>query len=383
MCYFTMEKQTEDINKNINYDFKLLYAFAIIMVVMGHCTCRGGFSLFTEFFPVYSFLMGLFVFASGYFYNSDNEDNVIAFIRKKTKKLIIPLYLWNIFYGGFVLIIQNYGFLSDVHVNMQNLFVDPIKNGQEFKLNGGSWFIFPLFMTHILNIIVRKILRTLKIKINEFVYFSISLAVGIAGIMLAQKGYHNGWYMPIVKIAYFIPFYSLGILYKKYEKYDKLDNLLYFSILISIALIMIYKYGSMPIVQPSWGNFNTSNAVIPFISGALGTAFWLRMSKILSPAIGKSKYTTLLADNTYSIMINHVLGFQIINSIFAMIHNYTGLCRNFNMEIFKSLSSYYCYLPKSISQLAIVYLFGAIFISIIIQKLILKIYAKLRNISVI
>ena len=63
-------------NNNINYTFKLLYALGIILVVAGHCN-GGGFSIFYEYFPIYAFHLGLFVFASGYFYNPENENNII------------------------------------------------------------------------------------------------------------------------------------------------------------------------------------------------------------------------------------------------------------------------------------------------------------------
>lgn len=56
-------------NNNTNYTFKLLYALGIIFICAGHCK-NGGFSLFYEFFPPYSFHLALFMFASGYFYKT-------------------------------------------------------------------------------------------------------------------------------------------------------------------------------------------------------------------------------------------------------------------------------------------------------------------------
>lgn len=93
-------------NKPINYQFKILYALGMIFVLAGH-TKGGGISLFYDWFPPYSFHLMLFMFASGYFYNSCSEDNVKQYLWKKIKRLVIPLYLWNIFYGVIVFLTKN------------------------------------------------------------------------------------------------------------------------------------------------------------------------------------------------------------------------------------------------------------------------------------
>ena len=53
--------------KNINYDFKFIYAIGMILVVAGHCS-NGGVSIFYDWFTPYAFHLPLFIFASGYFY---------------------------------------------------------------------------------------------------------------------------------------------------------------------------------------------------------------------------------------------------------------------------------------------------------------------------
>ena len=62
---------------NINYQFKLLYAIGIVMIVANHTSGNGGISLFYELFPAASFEIGLFVFTSGYFYKEKYEEDAI------------------------------------------------------------------------------------------------------------------------------------------------------------------------------------------------------------------------------------------------------------------------------------------------------------------
>lgn len=70
---------------NINYQFKLLYAIGIVMIVANHTSGNGGISLFYELFPAASFEIGLFVFTSGYFYKEKYEENILKYFIKKIK----------------------------------------------------------------------------------------------------------------------------------------------------------------------------------------------------------------------------------------------------------------------------------------------------------
>ena len=83
-----------------NYQFKLVYAIGMILIVANHCG-NGGVSLFYEFFPAYAFHLGLFIFTSGYFYKEISEENIKEYVCKKVKHLILPLYLYNFIYALF------------------------------------------------------------------------------------------------------------------------------------------------------------------------------------------------------------------------------------------------------------------------------------------
>ena len=69
------------VNEKVNYQFKLLYAFGMIFIVAGHCG-NGGISLFYDWMPPYAFHIGLFVFASGYFYKESNEQEIWKYIQE-------------------------------------------------------------------------------------------------------------------------------------------------------------------------------------------------------------------------------------------------------------------------------------------------------------
>lgn len=366
----------------MNYTFRILYAIAMIMVVAGHCM-NGGISFFYEWFPPYAVHLAVFMFSSGYFYKDSVEENgKVDYIWKKVKKLIVPLYLWNFFYALITLVASwiGYGFVGTV--NLYTLFIAPITDGHQFTFNLGGWFVIPLFMVQVYNVFLRGMWKKVFKKINEYILFVFNMLMGILGVYIASIGFNTGWWLVLVRMLYFIPFYSLGILYnRKIERMDRVSNITYFSVVLILQLFLIEYYKTPIVFVPSWCNDFVYGPIVPYVIGFLGIAFWLRIAKILEPAIGRSKCINLIAGNTYSIMINHFLGFFILNTVFAVIHICTGLLGGFDLVSYK-YAIYYVYLPNDIDNFLIVYLVVGIAIPILMQKVIdyaKKQYGMVRN----
>lgn len=151
-----------------------------------------------------------------------------------------------------------------------------------------------------------------------------------------------------------------------------MPNGFYFLLIFTIQLIIIVVNGGAPLYEQVWSKF-TSFTFMPYIVGFLGIAFWLRITRILTPVIGKSKIINLIADNTFSIMVNQFLGFMLVKAFYACGFKYTDfLFQDFNWEAYHTDIWYY-YLPKGLSQTAIIYVFVSITLSISIQLLINKI----------
>ena len=143
----------------------------------------------------------------------------------------------------------------------------------------------------------------------------------------------------------------------------------------------------MPIIKPGEGHISetTTFLLMPYITGMLGTAFWLRISKILKPAIGKSKYVNLIANNTYPIMMNNICGMKVSYAIYALLHTYTNLCPDFDMSKYKS-EVWYQYSFNHYDQIYILHVVFVIAFSILLQKcftylnnLIVSYYKKIKN----
>ena len=364
--------------KNIDYRFKILYAVAAAMVVCGHIP-GGVISIISDWFPYFGFSLALFVFGSGYFYKRSNEETTVRYILEKAYKLLIPMYVYTLIYGLIVQVSRLAGFGMGGDFNLYNNLIAPVTDGHQYIYNMGGWFVVPLFMVETYNVLVRKISKPLCGNISEWFYFFISVALGIVGNYLASIGFHTGWWLVLVRMLYFVPFYSLGILYRSIlEKYDrKIPNFWYFSVVFALKLAVVCYCGKMPLYTPSRCNDFTEGAAMPIIVGVLGIALWMRIVTILEPVIGKSRRINAVADSTYSIMMNQFIGFMLIKAIYAQISRiYVGFA-DFDWTSYKTDIFWY-YTPKGISYTAIIYVAAGLAFPVFIQKTIDKLKIRCR-----
>ncbi len=295
--------------------------------------------------------------------------SVLKYIGKKAGTLLIPLYLYNIIYGLFVQATRLKGFAIGGDFSFYNIVIAPVTDGHQFIYNLGGWFIIPLFMIQVFNVLFRKCIKRFFPSVSEWFFFIVSIASGIAGNHLACTGYLEKGWLVLVRMLYFMPFYGLGIIYgTRLERYDRrIPHLWYFAGIILIRLLIVCHYGKMPMYTPSWCNDFTEEPVMPVIIGFSGIAFCMRVAAIITPAVGKSRCINTLADNTYSIMIHQFLGFMIIKTLYAVLNKYLGLFPDFDWTSYKS-SAFWFYMPKNLSQTLIIYVFAGLAFPILLQK---------------
>ncbi len=350
---------------SVNLQFKLLSAIGIIIIVSGHCY-HGSLSLAYEWFPPYSFNLALFTFISGYFYKPKYEASVTKYIWKRTKRLLIPAYLWNIAYGLFIMLMANFGYTIGAEPTPFNLFVMPFIDGEAFVYNLGSWFVYPLFLVCVFNVLFRKLFGLLKIK-NEYFFTVVYLAIGMIGINLALNGHSVGILKLVTRAMFFLPCFQFGRLYNtKLEQKDNLNSAAYFAILFLIQLLLMTFFDDIEYAPSSMMGFK-HGVVVPYITAITGIAFWLRVTRLLTPVIKNWKIIRLISDNTYNIMINHLLGFMCVKWVFYLVSLITPLFQDFSVTSLKS-TMWYFYMPKGIQLYAFVYLAGGIIVPILISK---------------
>lgn len=363
--------------KVIDYRFKIVYAIGIIMVVFGH-TEGGGIPLFGSFFPFYAFHLGLFVFCSGYFFRVGPEDRIGPVILKKVKKLIIPLYLYNLAYGLLVQLLSLAGFTIGEGFTLYNLTLAPILHGHQFAYNLGGWFVIPLFLVEMFGLFARKLFRLSGKKIPELIFFIVTLGLGVLGNYLSCLGYNYGWWLPLVRMLYFIPFFGLGIFYRNVlEPYlKKIPDALFLLALIVIQRILIQCFGRPLSYTAAWCNDFTEGPFMPIVVGFIGIAFWVRLAKVLEPYLGRRKWLNLIADHTYAIMIHQFIGIMLLKAIFGLCSHLFGIFRNFSWPLFQSDLWWY-YLVRGNHLTLILYSAAGIVVAVLIGILVRRISGKI------
>lgn len=143
----------------MNQKMNVLKALGIITVVAGHSGTD-----FFRFFPVYSFHMPLFIFISGYFFY---DTNVLSYVKKKAKSLLLPHLVWNFAYGVLVTLLLSYGLIKfGTTLSLKTVLWDPFIGGWQFHFNGPAWFIGTLFFVQILYLILKQLLGNKQIIIG-------------------------------------------------------------------------------------------------------------------------------------------------------------------------------------------------------------------------
>ena len=348
-----------------NKTFRILSAIGIILVVAGHL----GYNLFEigELFPYYSFHVFIFLFVSGYFYKREAEDRIGSYIIGKCLTLLVPYFLWNLFYGILAGILHGAGFSMGESLSLRTLFLSPFLDGHQFMYNFPAWFVPVLFMLEVINVLMRKILSLIHLNF-EWLIFVGCLAVGILTVWLAIGGHVWGYYKLPGRLLFMMPGFQMGRIYReKLEAHDTLEDGPYFLLVMGIQILITILCGGLAF-SAVWVSSFANGPVIPYLTVITGIAFWLRIARIISgiPYLaGKMAY---IGRNTYSIMMHHVASFMLVKAFFYLCSLYTPLCSEFDQEMFFHEIGF-VYLAGGAEASKWIYLFAGIALPLVIAEL--------------
>lgn len=328
--------------KKYNYTMGILSCIGIVCVVMGHMGCK----LLTvdNWFYYYSFHMPLFVFISGYFYDSKNKENILGYIGKKIKKLIVPFYITALIYLLLHSVLTFYGFSLGLEFSVYNWLIYPWLNDQSPGFNVACWFMIALFLVNVTHAILSRCIGTfIKEERFDFTILLVYIAITIAIVTYRESYTIKGFKLVFLRSMFLMSFYQLGYCYKKYfEVKDNLSNIYYFIICLGLRFLITVKYGPSDYAVYNI-SFGTPGHIV-FLAALLGIAFWLRIAKILTPILNQSKLAVYIGQHTMEIMAHHLFALFIIQLFFYYCFCCRGLFPEFDIAAFKS-NVYYKYIP--------------------------------------
>ena len=362
-----MEKQ----EKTLNIQFCILSAMGIIFIVDGHL--NNSYFDIGGLLPYYSFHIPLFAFISGYFYRPGSERDLRNYGKHKFKRLMVPYFLWNLFYGVLAWILRGMGFGFGEPVTLWNLLGEPFLHGYQFILNHAAWFVPTLFLTEMAYGAARRVVR------NTPALMSLCFFMGLAGIFVSRPWGTEGLLLTAVKVMFLLPVYGAGSLYRtRLEQKDTLGSPWYFSVILFLALGLAVS--GRRLIYAVSGCHDFTGYLLPYITAALGIAFWLRAARILTPALAGSRAVLFLGKNTFGVMMHHMTVFLLIKSCYAWLARGGILFGSFDFAAWKT-DFYYCFLPRGMGQFKVFYLLAGILVSLALETGVRTCWEKLWRIE--
>lgn len=307
---------------NVHFnEINILKALAIMLVVSGHLE----FSLLGMFTP-YSFQLALFFFISGYLFKDKYLTNIAEFMDKRIKSLLVPYFLYNLFYLCVTLLIAKLtGKLWGMPITFKNFFITPFLNGHQFDLSCPLWFVTQLFMTMTVFLFLMRTLKKCKDnKIFHLVFFTI---IGCLAIPLSKLTAVTPFTLIVIRTMMSLFFVYLGYFYAHYIK----DNYNIFTpkwagAMISLqAILWLFNRDFDPVHGIGlsyvlvWARFD-QQLIVPIFTSITGIWASLFVVKLLYPYLKDIKFLQDMGNVTYHIMANHLLVMYIITAILLKIN---------------------------------------------------------------
>ena len=359
-----------------NLTFRALYLLAIVFVVDGH-TSLGNFFDFNGLFRYYSFHLMLFAFGSGYFFRDGAQEHPLRAIAGKAKRLLVPLYLWNLVYGlGAAFLRRFAGFTLGAPLSPYTLLFAPILDGEHFVYNLGSWFVFPLFLAQALYLLVRRLARLWGDR--EGITFLICLIPGAACVQLLFGGASGFLPLFALRTLILLPGYAGGVLYRRaLESRDRLPTVPYLLGIVLLRALLCLRYENLAYLLSNCSYF-VCDAFGVYAGGALAIAFWLRIARLIAPAVAKSPLAMRISRSTYDIMMHHYMGFFAVDCVF-LIANALGVgAADFSVFAFRTQQAY-MYAPGGRIEMNLFYVLAGLLLPLAIGAIVRRMLRPLSR----
>ncbi len=348
-------------SKAENYTMRVFYLLAIVFVVDGHMSMGHMFEM-NGLFRYYSFHLMMFAFGSGYFFKLYGRP--LSDLLHRAKKLMIPLYFWNLVYGvGAALLRRLGGFELGEPLSAYTLLLAPLADGEHFVWNLGSWFIFPFFCAQVFYALVRR-LSSLWHE-NEWMTFLLCLIPGCVAVQLCYTGRQDILPIWMLRPMILLPGFAGGTLYRRVlERRDHLPTVPYLIGVVILRALLCTRYENLAYLLSDCSYF-VCDAFGVYAGAALAIAFYLRISRLLAPYIGKSRLALAISRNTFDVMMHHYMGFFALNCFFLIVHILGLGAADFSVHIFRTRSNY-LYAPDGRAEWSVLYLLCGVTLPLLI-----------------
>lgn len=290
-------------NNRIDY-IDTAKGIGIILVVWCHILLTGPVHKY-----VYSFHMPLFFFLSGLVFKENKNENMMSFVKSKSKGILIPYISFSAITYLYWLIIER--FISSNEISPLKAFINIfIAPGSDSYLphNPALWFLPCLLVVNIIFYVIVKNYKLINIKIAIF----ISSVIGF--ITQLYKTDNVFWSIDVAFTGGV--FFGVGFLLKETlnDEYKVINNktkIIGF-LLFVIAIVTSYYNNSVSLSSNHYGNY-----ILFYVSAFSSIAMIIIISKIIS----KNSLLKYLGKNSLIILCLHIPVKRIVMGVTCKILN--------------------------------------------------------------
>ena len=211
-----------------------------------------------------------------------------------------------------------------------------------------------------------------KPKLTDRLLQASFIIAGFAGVYFAGHGYHEYALYPVFRILYFMPFYAFGMLYRDFleQAFSKIPAVFCLGACLLISLLLNAHFGKAVYAIPSSCDYPFGIRAT-YLAGAVGILFWLKVAMILSGFGKQCTPLLILGRSTWDIMFHQFAGIMAVKAVFAAAGRLFGIFRDFDYAAFSG-DIWYLYRPKGMQEFAILYVLGAVGMSLAVKALLKK-----------
>lgn len=292
-------------DKVFSEKINLLKALAILIVVAGHLE----FSLI-PMFPPYSFQILVFFFIAGMLFNP--KYNFVEYFKRRFNSLLKPYFLYCIFYLGLtILIAPIVGKFWGLPITLKNELLMPFLTGHQLDLISPLWFVPCLFIT----LIVYKLFSYVNCSKYIKLVFYLMLALCAIYFQKYSQNINLLWFFRTMFALFFI---ELGCFYRNNiaNKIKIFTPKILYIVLILQSILWLTNKDFTP--QDGiglhfllvWGEYN--NLIVPILTSLTGIYVSLFLIEMVYEKVQNWSFLQKIGQNSYHIMANHLLIFNLI-----------------------------------------------------------------------
>jgi len=263
-----------------------------------------------------------------------NEKYSFAeFAMRRFKSLIVPYIIYCLIYLGITILIEPYvGKFWGMPITFKNEVMMPFLTGHQLDLICPMWFVPQLFIS----LIVYKLFS--YIKCNETLKITGLTLLALLAVQLGQFR-ENLYILLILRTMFSLLFIHLGFLYKNKidGKYNIFTTRILFWVIILQSLLWLTNKDFTPIDGIGlsfiliWGEFD--NWIVPILTSITGIWISLYIIEVLYESIKNWDFIHKIGQNSYHIMANHLLVFNIITYLILTVKGISFDVKN-NADIY-------------------------------------------------